>query len=43
MRGETGILSRGLCFEERGFRRLPGAHLDFGPKTIVDSEEGGVR
>ena len=41
--GETGILSRGLCFEERGFRGLPGAHLDFGPKTIVDSEEGGVR
>lgn len=31
--GKTGILSRGLCFEERGFRRMPGAnreHLDFG-------------
>ncbi len=25
---ETGILSTGLCFEERGFRRLPGANRE---------------
>lgn len=24
--GKAGILSRGLCFEERGFRRMPGAN-----------------
>lgn len=39
--GETGILSRGLCFQA-GLPWANWEHLDFGPR-MKEGEGGGVR